>query len=297
MLEVVVTLLLAVLLAMAWQHLRYLRIRRDSAQDRQHLWHPADTFHVILYFRLKSGDKVVESVRRFQQDILSTTGSRLVYAGQAGFTVHSHQMASRDWDGLLMLEYPSRADFQEQIATGQFQGARQYFADTYVHAMRRNRQRNLAMPQLLLRLRVREILAGRWRTEPLQAAPMFATFPEYEVWRTRAARLRSLHAINNHGLVVYSLVKRGNRAQQAEFADFARTMASRMAALGHGPLHMGRPIALEDIARFDQVFVMQYPSAGYYADLLASQFFLRITGEKLLADTLAVYTVPITDRL
>jgi len=297
MLELIVAVLLLVLLVMTLQHLRYLRIRRASAEDQQRLLHSAQTFHVIVYFRVKSGDKIVDTVRRFQQCILSTHKVRLVYAGQAGFTVHSKQMARRDWDGLLMLEYPSRSDYQALLASGTIHDARQFFADSYVHAMRRNRQRNLAVPQRLLRLRLRDILCGRWRTEPLQDAPMFSTFPEYELWRTRAARLRALHAINRHSLVVFSLLKRGNRAQQAEYADLARELASRMAALGHGPLHMGRPVALEDVARFDQVFVIQYPSAGYYADLLASQFFQRITNEKLLADTFSVFTVPITDRL
>jgi hypothetical protein len=297
MLEVILAVLLLVLLVMTLQHLRYLRIRRETAQDRQRLLHSAEAFHVIVYFRVKSGDKVVDSVRRFQQRVLCAHKVRLIYAGQAGFTVHSKQMARRDWDGVLMLEYPSRSEYQGQIAAGDLHEARQFFADSYVHAMRRNRLRNFFIPQLLLRRRLREILRGKWRTEPLQDAPMFATFPEYEIWRTRAARLRALHAINNDSLVVYSLLKRGNRAQQAAYADLAREMTTRMAALGYGPLHMGRAVALEDVARFDQVFVVQYPSAGYYAELLASQFFQRMTGENLLADTLAVFTVPITDRL
>jgi hypothetical protein len=297
MLEVFIVMLLIILLSMAWQHLRYLRIRRDFAQDYQRLLHSADVFHVIIYFRLKKGDRVVDTVRRFQQRVVSTNRTRLVYVGQAAFTVHSQQMGRHDWDGLLMLEYPSRLVYQENLSAGHLDNARQCFADSYVHAMRRNRQKNLGTPQLLLRQRLKDILSGKWRVEPLQASPMFATFPEYEIWRTRAARLHALHAINNRGLVVYSLVKRGNRAQQADYADFGREMASRMAALGHGPLHIGRPVALEEFARFDQLLVIQYPSASYYADLLASQFCQRMTGEKVLADTLAVFTIPITDRV
>lgn len=297
MLEIIVAVLLVALVCMAWQHLRYLRIRRNSAQDRQRLLHSADVFHVIIFFRLKNGDKVVDTVRRFEQQIVATSKARLVYAGQAAFTVNSHQLGKRDWDGVLMFEYPSRSDYQIHFGAGYTPDVRQYFADSYVHGMRRNRKKSLAIPQILLRLRIRDMLFGRWRIEPLQASPMFATFPEFEIWRSRAARLRALHAINGHGLVVYSMVKRGNRTQQSEHSVFGRMMASRMAALHHGPLHMGRPVALEDLARFDQVFVIHYPSAAYYADLIASQFFQAITGKKQLADTLAVFTIPITDRL
>ncbi len=50
-----------------------------------------------------------------------------------------------------MFEYPSRTDYQESIADSRFHEARQYFADSYVHGMRRDRQKNLAVPQFLLR--------------------------------------------------------------------------------------------------------------------------------------------------
>ncbi len=70
MLETFLLVVFLVVAAMAWQHLRYLRIRRDSAQDRQLLLHSADVFHVIVFFKLGNGDKVVDTVRRFVQQIL-----------------------------------------------------------------------------------------------------------------------------------------------------------------------------------------------------------------------------------
>jgi len=295
--EIIVAVVFTAVAIMAWQHLRYRQIRRDSAQDRQRLWHSNEAFHVIVFFKLRNGEKLVETGRRFLQLIQTNSKSKLVYAGQAAFTVNSQQLGNYDWDGVLMFEYPSRSDYQKNLADGQFHRAREYFADSYVHGMRRNRHENIVIPQFLLRLRIRDIVSGRWRIQPLQVSPLFATFPEFETWRTREARLRAVNEINRHGLVVYSLVKRGNREQQADNEVFGRKIASRMAALGHGPLHVGRPVALEDFARFDQVFVIQYPSAAYYADLLASQFFQSITGKKQMADTLAVFTIPITDRL
>jgi hypothetical protein len=297
MLKTFVLVVFLVVAVMAWQHLRYLRIRRDSAQDRQHVFHSSYAFHVIVFFKLGNADKVVDTARLFAAHILCTSKARLIYAGQTACTVYAKQLGNSDWDGVLMFEYPSRTDYQETIADGHFPEARHYFVDSYVHGMRRNRQTNVGVPQFLLRLRIRDFLSGRWHVEPLQKSPIFATFPEYATWRTREARLRAVNAINRQGLVVYSLVKRGKPEQQANHALFSRQMASRMAALGHGPLHMGRAVALEDIARFDQVLVIQYPSANYFAELLTSQYFAGVIGENLLGDSLSVFTIPITDRL
>jgi hypothetical protein len=297
MLDAIAASVFIVVAAMAWQHLRYQRIRRDSAQDRQKAWHSSESFHVIVFFKLRNGDKVVDTLRRFVQQILTSSEARLVYAGEAAFTVSSKQLGNGDWDGLLMFEYPSRTDYQESVADGHWHEARRYFADSYMHGMRRDRQKNLAVPQFLLRLRLQDILCGKWRVEPLEVSPIFATFPEYDIWRTREARLRAINTINSEGLVVYSLAKRGNPGQRADNTVFNRKMASRMAALGHGPLHVGRLVALENLARFDQVFATHYPSADYFAELLASQFFNNLTSSKQLGDYLAVFTIPITDRL
>ena len=297
MLETIVLVVLLLVAPMMWQHLRYLRIRRDSAQDRQRLLHSADAFHVIVFFKLGNADKVIDTVRRFVQQILTNSKARLIYAGQAAFNVSAKQLGDSDWDGLLMFEYPSHTDYQKRIADGHFHEARQCFADSYIHGMRRDRQKNLAVPQFLLRQRIRDIVSGRWRVEPLQMSPVFATFPEHASWRTGETRLRAINTINNQGLVVYSLVKRGNREQQSDLELFGRNMASRMAALSHGPLHMGRSVALEGFARFDQVLVIHYPSANYFADLLSSKLFQGVIGKNLLGDSLTVYTIPITNRL
>ncbi len=282
---------------MAWQHLRYLRIRRNSAQVRQRLWHSSDVFHVMVFFKLRGGAKVVDTVKHFLQLLATDSKVRLVYAGQAACTVHSNQLGICDWDGVLLLEYPSRTDYQESCVKGNTTRAYQSFAESYLHGMRRNRQTNLSIPLFLLRRRLRDVFYGKWRVEPLVPSPVFATFPAYEIWRLRAARLRASNAINREGMVVYSLVKRGSRELQAGNAVFNRQMASRMAAEGYGPLHMGRPVALESLARFDLAVASYYPSAEYVADLLGSQFFGSITGGKQLGDYLAVFTIPITDRL
>ena len=297
MLELFMSVAVAALLAAIWQHYRYWRIRRDRAQDRQAILHSAEVFHVIVFFRLRHGDKLVETCQRFNRQILSVTSARLIYAGQSAFTENSHQLGSRDWDGVLLFEYPSRPDFEHSRMAPETGAARALFAESYIHGMRRNRRRSASVPLYMLRRRLLDTLTGHWHPEPLQPSPEFATSPEYAVWRARVSRLRALHEINRHGAVVFNLVKYDTGRSSGMGTHNTDTLLSRMAALDHGPLHIGRCVALEEFARFDRVYITFYPSARYLADLLSSQYFLAMTGQSRIADIVRVPTVPITYRL
>lgn len=297
MLELFISLAAAVLLAAIWQQYRYWRDRRDKAQDRQRLLHSADAFHVIVFFRLRRGEKLVETCRRFTQQMLSARKSRLIYAGQSAFTEYSHQLRSADWDGVLLFEYPSRTDFEHCRIAPETIAARALFADSYFHGMRRNRKLSALIPLHMLRRRLLDTFSGRWHPEPLQPSTEFATSPEYAVWRARVSRLRALHEINREGAVVFNLVKYDSGRSPGMGTHNAGKLLSRMAALSHGPLHIGRCVALEEFARFDRAYITFYPSARYLADLLGSQHFLAMLGQSRTADLLRVPTVPITDRL
>jgi uncharacterized protein (DUF1330 family) len=297
MLEAILLVLIIGMLLAGWQLFRYQRTRHNHAQDQQRILHSADVFHVILFFRLQRGDKLIETAARCQQKLMTKGNVRLIYAGQTAYTVGSKQLGAGDWDGVLMFEYSNRAEYEEQSAAGDILEAREYFSDSYLHAMRRSCKSNISIPLLLLRLRLKELLLGHWRLEPFQASTAFETFPEYQVWRSRQARLWALNKVNGDGLVIYNLNKRGTSQQRAAYAAYGRQMSVRMAALGHGPLHVGRSVALEGRARFDQVIVIHYPSASYYADLLSSQFYQNILGKRQLSDSLSVVTIPVTHRL
>ncbi len=43
------------------------------------------------------------TVRRFVDLVTAASNARLIYAGQAAFTVNSEQMEGHDWDGVLLL--------------------------------------------------------------------------------------------------------------------------------------------------------------------------------------------------
>ena len=132
---------------------------------------------------------------------------------------------------------------------------------------------------------------------PLVQSAQFATAPELQLWRDRASRLHALHEVNREALVVYTLVKYGGGDQRDVANEADAGLLSRMAAMAYGPLHVGRCVALEELARYDHVFAVYYPSARYFAQLLGSQYFPGIVVSKAQHDTLRVATVPITERL
>jgi hypothetical protein len=297
MLEFIVIVLAVIATVAAWQQVRYQRTRRESAQDRQRVLHSGGVFHVIVFFKLRSGEKVVETTRRFTEHLQSLASSRLVYAGQSAFTVSSQQLGQRDWDGVLLIEYPSRPVFEECRATPGFNEARNLFEDSYIHGMRRNRRASSSYPLLLLRRRILDLLTGQWRVEPLQSSREFETSTHYDIWQGRVNRLMALHEINRRGLVVYNLVKFSAPGFDDALDTYGSKLLSRMAALGYGPLHVGRSVALEEFARFDRVYIVYYPSARYFAELLTSQYFHSIVGINKLGDMIRLPTVPITDRL
>lgn len=297
MLETFSVLLALVLSVMVWQQWRYLRLRRDAAQDRQRLLHSPEVFHVIVFFKLRSGSKVIDTLQDYKQRVLSGSKARLIYAGQAAFTAAAQQLAGRDWDGVLLFQYPSRSAYEASRGSPAYGKGRELFADSYIHGMRRNRKASANIPWDMLYTRLKNILSGKWRIPPMVESAQFATAPELQAWRDRASRLRALYEVNREGLVVYNLVKYSTGGPQDAADSFGDELLSRMAAHGYGPLHVGRSVALEGFARYDRVFAVFYPSARYFADLLTSQYFPSFVGSKLLHDTLRIPTVPITDRL
>lgn len=297
MLEIVLIILTLVCIAMIWQHRRYHHIRQDLAQDLQRPLHSGEAFHVMVFFKLKAGDKVVEAARNFTQHIQSYGGARLIYAGQAGFTVNALHLGNREWDGVLLFEFPSRTDYEHSRVDPRTVLARRLFADSYLHGMRRDRSASLLLPQWLLRHRLKDLLTGKWRIEPLQSSLAFETAPDFQIWRGRVSRLRALHEVNREGFVIFNLINYGATGHQDIAEIYGDKLLSRMAVFHHGPMHIGRSVALEEFARFDRVYIAYYPSARYFADLIGSQYFHNIAGSKLMGDSFRVATAPITARL
>lgn len=292
-----IAIVVAVLAIMGVQHLRYLYMRRVKAQDRQFCLHSTEAFHVLVFFKVKGGARIVDSVRTLVQRTTGRRRAKLIYAGQTAFNVDSEQLGHRPFDGVVILQYRSRFEYEERGARVLNNVVIELFADSYLHAMRRNRRANLLMPLWFLRLRIGQLLRGRWKPPILRMLPDYPTSPRYDEWRKRVDRLEAAYKVNPAGLVTINLNRRGNAMQQAAHERFGDAMMALMAADGHGPMHSGRSVALEGNARFDEVIATYYPSADYFARLVTSQLFHEHWSRNLLSDTAWLATVPITDRL
>ncbi len=292
-----IALVVAVLAIMGVQYLRFLYVRRVHAQDRQFCMHSTEAFHVLVFFRVKGGARAAESLRALVQRTTNRRRAKLIYAGQAAFTVDSEQLGHRPFDGVALLQYRSRFEYEERGARILNGAVMELFDDSYLHAMRRHQQANLMVPLWLLRLRIGQLLKGRWRRPDLAIQPDYPTSPRYDEWRRRVRRLEAAQQVNSSGLVTVNLIKRGNATQQAAQERFNDAMLDLMAVNGHGPMHTGRSVALEGVARFDDVFIACFPSPLYFAQLVTSRFYHDIWSRNSVSDSIWLATIPITDSV
>jgi hypothetical protein len=284
--------------AMAWQHLRYLKARRGAVQDRQSLLHPASSFHVITFLETAEGAEVVPEVANLRRQIETPSGGKLIYAGQAAFTVASNRLGPAEWDAVILVEYPSRESYEVAARTPAYRDALASFARTYSHGMKRSRLLSLALPQFLLGLRLVDLVKGNLRAQPLEPLPEPAAIPaEFGLLKDRIGQLRDLAPVNSEAVVIFNLMQPGDAQQQAANRSYGFKMMTRMAALAHGPIHVGRAVTLDGAVDFQEVAIVYYPGVEYFAELVGSRFFLGIIGNKQLGDTVSVPTVPILSRL
>ena len=282
---------------MLWQHVRYLRARRDIVQDRQPMLYSGDSFHVITFLDVAQGQDVIEAVRKLRPQLEASGTAQLIYAGQAAFTRASTQLGPRSWDAVLLMQYSSRASYDQAAKSAGYREALAAFEQTYSHGMQRHGLVNLGLPQVLLALSLVDVVTGHFRVPSLVAMPESEMSGQQRELKARVADLLSLRPLNDQALVVFNLIQPGTREQRAADASYGRKMMTRMARLAHGPMHLGSAVSVEGDASFESVVIVYYPGVSYFAELISSRFFLEIIGDKQLGDTQAVPTVPILSKL
>ena len=97
--------------------------------------------------------------------------------------------------------------------------------------------------------------------------------------------------------VVLNFIKNGSAEQQAANSSYASAMISLMAETGSGPMHIGEAVTLEGNADFDEIVLVYYPGVEYFAEMIQSEFFTNIVGDKQLGDTLSSPSVPLLPYL
>ncbi len=289
----------AVVVAMLWQHARYLRARRELVQDRQPLLHSPQAFHVLAFLELAAGAPLHESVRNLCQ-ALEAGGARVVYAGKVALNAIDSAQLTRaygeavPWDAIVVAQLPGRERWEALAGSERFRAALEAFARSHVHGMKRPPFANLAVPQVLLARRLRQILARAPSHFPFEPAPA----DERVVGDGgRLARLAEERELGRDAAVVVNLVKAGTAEQSAADRGYVDRMLSLMAEGGHGPMHVGRAVTLEGAAEFEQVAIVYYPGVDYFTSMAESRFYQSIAGDKQLGDTQASITVPILGSL
>ena len=280
--------------AMSWQHRRYVSLRRNVAHDHQVVWHGGNVFHALVFLRAADGADVLESLRALKRDT-EELDATWVYAGKAAFTpLTSSQLGERDWSAVVLLEYPSRDVYEDAADSEALLGALGRFEDVYVHGFRRSAFASAMLPQGLLALRTAQIVRRRPSHFPFRRSEQTASPPRAPEF---ASRLRAEAELGADAVVIVNLIKEGAAQEQAANRSYGLAMLGAMAEGGYGPLHIGRAVTVEGDALFDSVAIVYYPGVEFFAEMVQSDFFQGIAGDKQLGDTQAVITVPVLDRL
>jgi hypothetical protein len=294
----VLALVAVLVVAMGWQHFRYLDARRSAAQDRQSLLHSSSVFHVISYLRLESGDDLVESLAKARETLEGEGGSQWVYAGKVvTMGLRSSQLGELQWDAIVMSQYDSREAYDEVAQSNTHRQAFAHFDATYHHGMQREAGLNLLMPMFFLGVRVADILSGVPVIDPYDRASDEALAGRGLSLQQNSEPLVAARAYNEDAAVVFNLAQSGTASEQEANAAYGRQMMGLFAAAACGPLHMGKSVTLEGDADFDDIHIVYYPGIDFLISLMQSKFYNGIVGGKQLGDTQAIPTVPILGRL
>ena len=296
----IVTILLFTFVGLiAWQHFRYLRIRRYITQDQQPMVYASETFHAVTFLEVPADANLYQKIGSLKTALEFSDEAKVVYAGKAALVpLESSQLLPASWNAVILVSYPSQQIYETISKDTKTQRALASFSRHYTHGMKRPALANLALPQILLGLRGLDILKGNWRVDQFEPMPTpEGSEQEAALLRSRLEKLLELKDVNDQAVLVFNLVLHGDRQQQEANRSYGGKMLARMAALAHGPMHLGSGVTVEGKARFEEIVIVYYPGVDYFTQMVRSQFFQTIVGDKQLGDTMAVPTVPILNQL
>lgn len=280
-----------------WNHAQ---LRRDVLFDRQAMFHSSDTFHVVSAISLAPGQDLLDGVRRYV-DGVGAHGAEVVYAGKLAFPAprKSRQMPDFDWEAFVIAQYPTREAWEEASSREDYANLKSEFACVWSLGMERRAGQNVGVTIAMLGLRLRHLFSGAPPTYPFTAVE--APEDQRAEFELRQQFLNHVvgenEAFSKDALVIINFQKKGNAEQRRADSKYGTRMMSMLAEKGYGPVHMGRPVSLEDNVDFDTVVVVAYPGVRYFIEMVQSRFYTGIFGGKQLNDDLSSPTVPILQHL
>jgi hypothetical protein len=278
----------------------YAQLRRDVLFDRQTMFHSPDAFHVVSAISLAPGQGLLDGVRRYV-DGVGAHGAEVVYAGKLAFPAprKSLQMPDFDWEAFVIAQYPTRDAWETASSREDYASLKSEFDCVWSLGMERRAGQNVGVAIAMLGLRVRYFLSGASPTYPFAAveAPEDQR-AEFEMRRRFLDQVTvENEAFSKDALVIINFQKKGNAEQRRADSKYGTRMMSMLAEVGYGPVHLGRPVSLEDDVDFDTVVVVAYPGIRYFTEMVQSRFYTSIFGGKQLKDDLSSPTVPILQHL
>jgi hypothetical protein len=287
-----------------WQHLRYLRVRRERAEDRQPLFYPGSTFHTVTLLKVEAAlgrEGELAALRALRCAIEAPGGGHVVYAGLVGVTMAESTQLANDWSAVVLAQYPSREAFDrwhESADVGQVLGGCER---SYVHGFQRSALLNLMLPIMLGAVRLRDIVLRRKPILPFEPLADEDALPPIQMKRKEILKLDDYRDIRDDAIVIVNLIQPGTAQQRAADGAYTQEMIRGMAEGGYGPMHMGRAVGVESRGegehRFKQFAAVYYPGIDHMHAMIGSAFINRIGPGKQLGDTLAVATIPVLSKL
>ena len=284
----------------AWQHLRYLRLRRERVDDRQPLMYPGTTFHTVTLLKVdadRGREGELATLRTLREAIEAPGGGRVVYAGLVGVTMAESTQLDNDWSAVVLAQYPSREAFDRRSESAEVGQVLSGCERSYVHGFRRSALVNLLIPIGLGGMRLRDIALRREPILPFQQVAAEDAIPQIQVKRKEILRLDDYRDIRDDAIVIINLIQPGTAEQRAADRAYSMEMVRGMAEGGYGPMHMGRAVRVEGEHRFAQFAAVYYPGIDHMHEMIGSAFLNRIGPGKQLGDTLAVATIPVLSKL
>ena len=294
----------AAVIASIWQHLRYLRVRRERVDDRQPLLYPGSTFHTVTLLKVEAAlgrEGELATLRALRDVIEAPGGGRVVYAGLVGVTMAESRQLANDWSAVVLAQYPSRDAFDrwhESADVGQVLGG---YERSYVHGFQRSALLNLMLPIMLGAVRLRDLVLRREPILPFEPLADEDALPPIQMKRKEILKLDDYRDLRDDAIVIVNLIQPGTAQQRAADGAYTQEMMRGMAEGGYGPMHMGRAVGVESRGegahRFKQFAAVYYPGIDHMHAMIGSAFINRIGPGKQLGDTLAVATIPVLSKL
>jgi hypothetical protein len=290
----------AAVIAAVWQHLRYLRVRRERVDDRQPLLYAGATFHTVTLLKIEAGlgrEGELATLRALRDAIEAPGGGCVIYAGLVGVTMAESTQLANDWSAIVLAQYPSRDAFDRARETAEVRQVLDGCERSYVHGFKRSALPNLLIPIGLGVLRLRDIVLRREPILPFKPVADEDALPQIQLKRKEILKLDDYRDIRDDAIVIVNLIQPGTTEQRAADRSYVLEMVRGMAEGGYGPMHMGRAISVEGEHRFAQFAAVYYPGIDHMHAMIGSAFINRIGPGKQLGDTLALATIPVLGKL